>query len=112
MIVCDRSILWGGARGPPGTEGLVEMLITRGAGVTGGFLVRSLPPPGEEIGLLLGFAPLAEVKLAFLPREAKNPPVLIIGVDGAKDRKEDGGVLLATLEVRAGNIRWLCASDG
>jgi hypothetical protein len=80
------------------------MLMIRGAGVTGGFLVRSLPPGEDEAGLP-GFAPRADERLAFRPREAKNPLVLDVGVDGAKDRREDGGVPLATLEDRIGN-RW------
>jgi hypothetical protein len=94
IIVCERNNLFGGARGPPGTDGLLGILTGRGLGLTGGFFVRSfVPDEEEETGLaVLGFSLFPDDRLAFRPREAKNPPALEEGVGGATDRIEEVGV--------------------
>lgn len=83
------------------------MLMVRGAAGAGGFLVRSLVPGGVAVDGVGGARSFrAEERLAFRPREAKNPPVLVDGVEGANERMEEGGVPLAMLDVdRGGYIR-------
>jgi hypothetical protein len=111
MIVCERDCLFGGARGPPGTEGALGIFTGRGLGLVGGFFVRSFVPGEEEdeTGLaVLGFSLFPDDILAFRPSEAKNPPVLVEGVGGATDRIEEVGVPLARDDDRTGP--W--ANDG
>lgn len=58
--------------------------------------------PGDEI---LTLSRSFRERLAFRPSEAKKPAPLVEGV-GAKERRDDGGVPLPTLELeRAGWLR-------
>lgn len=107
--VCER---WGrrkGALGPPGMVGRVVMLIGLEIFMfTDGFAVclddaeRNLPlpeaedkEPEEDEGgaICLSFLD----KLVFRPNEEKNPPVLEMEAEGAKERIEEDGV--PTLEL-------------
>jgi hypothetical protein len=70
MTVLDLCARFGGARGPPGTEGVLVISMGRGLGV-GKKLLSSCfvrePNPGFAAGLSFR-------TLAFLPREAKKLP--------------------------------------
>ena len=82
----------GGARGPPGTLGLLGILMARGAGLTGGLLVRNLEDEREDAGVFRTDRSFLLI-LAFLPNEAKNP-CFDDGVEDCSIRSEDGDPLL------------------
>jgi hypothetical protein len=70
MTVLDLWARLGGARGPPGTEGVLVISMGRGLGVGKGLLLSCFvmePNPGFAAGLSFR-------TLAFLPREAKKLP--------------------------------------
>jgi hypothetical protein len=105
MIVCERLARWGGARGPPGTDGVVSMFTGRGAG-SGGFDGIGFPDDceAEPLKPLLSF-----LVLAILPSEEKKAPAFppVIGdasmrVDGVGELEEDDHV----------GRCWLLARDG
>jgi hypothetical protein len=107
MVVWERNALFGGARGPPGIEGLFGIFTGRAVELAGGVFVRCLVPDEEreDAGLAVpGFSRLPDI-LAFRPREAKNTPALEVGVGGI-DLMEEVGVPLARDEDRTGK-RWL-----
>ena len=109
--VCERWARLGGARGPPGTEGGLEML--KGLEIFIAFIdcddvclddIESNLPlivegetkePEEEGGMsmLVGFS-FFDI-LVFRPNEAKNPPLFIeMDVDGVRERIESEGPML------------------
>lgn len=109
--VCERWVRSGGARGPPGTEGGLEML--KGLEMFNVFIdcdevclddIESNLPllvegetkePGEEEGMsmLVGFS-FFDI-LVFRPNEAKNPPLFNeMDVDGVRERIESEGPML------------------
>ena len=100
-MVCERPTLFGGARGPPGTEGLLGIFTGRGVGA---FFVSFGPDEeDDETGLAVpDFSRFPDDILVFRPREAKNPPVLVVGVDDPTDRIEEVGVPLARDDDRGG----------
>jgi len=100
--VWDRFTLLGGARGPPGTvEGGFVRLIGREMFRTVGlFLTVPITGPAD-IGLgvdLPGGKRSFFERLAFRPKDAKNPAPFVDGV-GANERTDDGGVPLPALEL-------------
>lgn len=100
--MCERPSLFGGARGPPGTEGVLGILTGRGGGLVGVFFV-SFVPDEDETGLAVAdFSRFPDDILVFRPREAKNPPALEVGVDDPTDRIEEVGVALARDDDRGG----------
>ena len=104
MTVCERNILCGGARGPPGTDGALGMFTGRGTGteLAGGFFVSFALDEEDDAGLpVVGFSRFPDT-LALRPREAKNPPALEVGVVDPMDRIEEVGVPLARDDVRTG----------
>lgn len=107
-MVCERAARWpGAARGPPGTEGVLDMLITRGAVLAGGFFVSSRAGAVVVGAKGPGLSFLEEVMLALRPSEAKKPPLdLDVGVEGARERREEEGVPLVIEDERAGYMRW------
>jgi hypothetical protein len=117
MIVLDRDTRLGGARGPPGTDGLLGIFTGRGVepGLAGVFLLGLVLEEEEDDGGLVtaALSPFFPEILALRPREAKKPPVLDVGVEDAKDRIEEVGVgaLAPRLDVRGGQ-RWSWARDG
>ena len=107
MIVCERNALFGGARGPPGIEGLFGIFTGRAVRVAEWVFVECFVPDeeDEETGLAVPGFPRPPDILAFLPREAKNPLALEVGVGGI-DRMEEASVPLVRDEDRAGK-HWL-----
>jgi len=105
--VCERWVRLGGARGPPGTEGGLEMLkglemfiaFIDGDDVCLDDIESNLPlfvegeakepedEDDEEMSMLVGFS-FFDI-LVFRPNEAKNPPVFNdMDVDGVRERIE------------------------
>jgi len=112
--VCERWARLGGARGPPGTEVGLEMLI-KGLEMFIAFIdcddvclddIESNLPllvegetkepaeeEDEEVSRLVGFSFFD--KLVFRPNDAKNPPLFNeIDVDGVRERIEGEGPTL------------------
>lgn len=105
VYVCERWVRLGGARGPPGTVGGVEILkgleifivFIDGDDVCLDDIESNLPlfVEGEEkelegeddMSMLVGFS-FFEI-LVFRPNEAKNPPLFNeMDVDGVRERME------------------------
>ena len=109
--VCERWVRLGGARGPPGTDGGLEMLkglemfivFIDGDDVCLDDMESNLPlfvegetkEPEEEEGMsmLVGFS-FFDI-LVFRPNEAKNPPLFNeMDDDGVRERIEGEGPML------------------
>lgn len=109
--VCERWVRLGGARGPPGTEGGLEMLkglemfivFIGGDDVCLDDIESNLPlfvegeakEPEEDdgISMLVGFS-FFDI-LVFRPNEAKNPPLFNeMDADGVRERIEGEGPML------------------
>lgn len=77
MILCVRSARFGGARGPPGTDGVFEMKTGRGAALAGGFLTSRVLVDEDELDVKdIGFGRSLLLTLALRPSDAKKLPVL------------------------------------
>jgi len=115
MRVCERTALFGGARGPPGTVGLFRLIIGREIlEVDVGVFVSIRPDENEPFDECAGVADLSRFDiLALRPSEAKNP-VLLVELDEPRERIEDGGVPLPALDDdRVGYVRgWFMAKEG
>lgn len=81
MMLCARR--FGGARGPPGTEGLFAIITVRVERLTGGLFMRTLAELEDDEDRLPGLGrSLLVDRLAFRPNEAKKAPVFEVGVGG------------------------------
>lgn len=116
MRVCERVARFGGARGPPGTVGILfKLIIGREILVAdvGDFMsVRA--DDNEPVDVCISVAGLSRFeRLALRPSEAKNP-VLCVDVEEPRERIEDGGVPLPVLDDdRAGYaLGWFTAREG
>jgi len=100
---CERWFRRGGARGPPGMEGGLMMLM--GLEIIDGdsmclddgesnlaFPEVEDKGPEDDMSRLFGLSFLD--KLVFRPSEAKNPPLFEMGVKGVKERIEGGAPTL------------------
>ena len=109
--VCERWLRLGGARGPPGTEGGLEMLkglemfivFIGGDDVCLDDIESSLPlfvegeakePDEEEEMFILDVFSFFDI-LVFRPNEAKNPPLFNeMDADGVRERMEGEWLML------------------
>jgi hypothetical protein len=71
-MLCVRSARFGGARGPPGTEGVLEMRTGRGFMLTGGLLVSRVPVVGGFSEKDIGLGRSRLLMLALRPSEEKK----------------------------------------